>query len=367
MTRPRAVLVAAIVSTMSLAADPVAADEPQAQRTKLGGDVVIVFRKSACALRAFDEASFSRLLAIEVGAKVESIEADAPAPPADDRPILIRLEGDCGGRAALVLVIERPRAGGTIRESVALDDLQPAARPRALALKTAEVLRVGEAAAPPGAASPASVPDSAKVEATATLPAPAGPSAPAKGTAPTARTEVPPSFLLSGGVSGRYFFGSRAFLFGGAVGAAWVFGARRLVRLRADVGGWYGSGKDPFGSAGLSLMTGALGLGLGGGVGIADLEAGPRLEIGWAHVWGRPGGPAIQAGSGDAPITIVSLAATAHLRLGARVWPTLDLALGHVITGILGEANTLVAGAARSVTGIGGVSAAARLGIAFGL
>jgi hypothetical protein len=319
----------------------------------------VVLRRSACAAPSLDEASFARLLGIELAAdgvtEVATAAADDAVPAGGPPLAVLSLDGACEGGALITFEIDDAATSKKLRRVIDLRDLPARARARALALATAELLRASWAelvfpdAPPPRAAVPAAIREAAAVRlAGAPLVHAAQPPAPVR--APT---------FVTASVEGRHFFSPGVSLVGGRLSASLPLAS--VLRLHLDAGVARGTSTDALGRIDLWLVTAAAGPSFGLSWSSAAVEIGPRLELGWGFTRGLPANASVTGHSGSALLVMTSLAATGRLRLGSRWWSTLDIEGGPVLKGFTARAD------ARDASGLGGAMGVARLGVAVSL
>jgi hypothetical protein len=227
--------------------------------------------------------------------------------------------------------------GRVVARAITLSDIAPPARPRALALAVAELIRAlrqtaRDAAPPPAAVAAESLPPSP--------PPPAG-------------GHSPGLFLQVEGEA-RLVPTRSTTLWGGRV---------RLIlpagRLHADVdlGGGYASAGTDLGDVVLRTAS----LGLGGGPRLAArsaiIDLGLRAEVGWAWIRGAASAADVRTGSGSDVTASAGVRATVAFPARTSVRPSLGLEGGGVLRGVKGEAS------GRPVVGMTGYYWLAAIGI----
>jgi len=172
----------------------------------------------------------------------------------------------------------------TIQRDVSLADLPPEARPRALALAVAELIRSeGEPA------QPADVPK------------------------PPPEKETPQPVVLTGGVAGdlRYFFSHPTMMIGARLGLSLVT-ARLQLTLDAGAAAT-GSSSETVGnvSGNVSLLLASASLFAGARIALGSVVAtvGPTASLGWATIKGRSTDPAVIPGEGSGVVSTVGVRA----------------------------------------------------------
>lgn len=266
--------------------------------------------------------------------------ADARDRLPESAPLLVRLDmGSCSADTDRVQVSVREAPSGRLVEHVvSLTDVAEAARPRALALAVAELIR-SLTQAPPE-----------EPPATVVSPAPPPPPPPA-----------PPVSALPGRSSLQLEAEWRTSptrdttTWGGRL--RWS-GHRRWLHADVDVGGGYGQTAANLGQ--VDVRSASLGVGLGPRLAArrVALDLGLRAELGWAWLRGHPAYPYVQADSGSSMISSVGLRATLEFPAHVKVHPCLGLEGGLAVHGVRGEANRQV------VAGMTGFYLLAALGLA---
>lgn len=282
----------------------------------------------ACTEGPFDTSAWIDLVRSELETDgVESVVLDAD-PEARAAAAVVRLEAPvCRADAdEALLSIDDELTHKSVQRRVSLAELSPSARPRALALALAELLR-------------------------ATWAELALPDAPDAESAPTPirramllrlrplvlaahSTAAPTSFFahdLGLALDARTFPGHNAALLGARALYGWSPWARVPLRLRLDAGGLGGTSFDRYGRISLSLVSVGFGAMLTGGGERLDFALGPRLEAGWAWVEGVSTRPGIDGATGNASILLATANATFRVALAARWWALLDLSLGYTV------------------------------------
>src|SRR6185369_5241198 len=216
--------------------------------------------------------------------------------------------------------------GRRVRRPIDLGDVEPAGRPRVLALAVAELLRqraeAATSAAPPAAARPSPL-------------------------------------ALRLGAEARVYSRFSTPLYGGRLGAG--VRARSLpVALALDVLFLTGRSQLELGAADLRAIAATLALDWVPLSGAAVLAVGPRVELGRGSVTGRAGAPAVSAGSTAGLLGGAALAGSLALRAGRALQPFVELEAGLTLAEVVG-----LAGGVRAA-GFSGAWAAARLGARIG-
>lgn len=290
----------------------------------------------------------------------------APDPAGEDPSLaVIRVEvTPCRADATeATLSIDDLVTRKSVRRAVALDDIAPGARPRALALAVAELLRASwaELALADAPAPPTPPPEPVRRAVLVRLrPAvlAATPQRPAEPAAPRPASASPRhAWWAMAALDLRTFPGQSGVLLGGRAVVTWSPWTGVPLRLRVDVGSAYGAAFARRGEVALVATTAGFAVQLGGGTDRIDLAVGPRTELGWARVTGRPFGAPEAAVSDDGFVWFVALACTLRVRLASRWWAAFDLATGQTLNYL-----TVVSDGER-VTGIEGPMLTVSLGL----
>lgn len=314
----------------------------------------VTLATARCDRSELDFPAFSRLLQIELRADgVGALRVEDRPKGRDVGLARITIEGAC--TADPVVVIDDAATDKSVRRALSLGDTPAAARPRALALATAELLRASwaelvlPAAPPPRVEVPTVVRQVAEARVTqAVIAAPARPPDP----------RHPRSWAIAVGADGRFFFGGRSGMIGARGGAsAPIVGP---LRLRGEIGAWAGGRADPLGSVNFTLVTGAIGLGvIVGSWPRARIELGPEVELGWARASGSADLATTAALQGSTWASLGSLVASAHIRLAGRFSMLAEVRFGATFHGLTASSD------GRDAGGVAGVCGGARWGVAY--
>jgi hypothetical protein len=317
-----------------------------------------------CTVGPFDTAAWIALARSELETDgVRAVEVAPDPSGAEDAIAVVRVEvSPCRADATEVtLAIDDLVTRKSVRRSVALDDIAPDARPRALALAVAELLRASwaELALPDAPVAPEAAPALRRAMLVRLRPAVSAvpTEAPARPAAPTPTATPRYAWWAMAGLDLRTFPGQSGVLLGGRAVVTWSPWPSLPLRLRADLGSAYGTAFARRGEVTLVATTAGLGVQLGGGTERFDLSVGPRTELGWARVTGRPASDPSAAVTDDGFVWFVALACTLKVRLGSRWSAALDIATGQTLNFL-----TVVSDGER-VTGIDGPMLAVTLGL----
>jgi hypothetical protein len=257
----------------------------------------------------------------------------------------VRIEIDpCTTDADRLQVSAREAAGPRMAErQVSLADVPETARPRALALAVAELIRSLWQALPDTV--PAAIPVSNPVS--VALPA-SPPSALTRSTHLSIHLEAEARGLPTRDTT---LWGGRARL----------TTHRRLFHADLDIGGNYARAQAQLGD----VLVHSASLGLGFGPRFANktavLDLGLRAELGWGWLHGETALADVRTGAGSGLISSVGIRASLEVPAQMKVCPNLSLESGAVVRGVKGEVN------GQPVAGMTGYYLLAALGIAVSL
>ncbi len=299
----------------------------------------------------------ARLLRIEL--KTDGVSELVVGAP-QDALAMIRIDAiPCTSAAREVVVaIDDVATGKSVRRRIALDGVDAASRPRALALEVAELLRASWAELSVTNAPPSGTPVPVEVLRAVRLrnpPPSTSATPPLQSSTPSPPASTAPR-LIRVTLAARVFPSYQSVVLGPAAGVSVPLGSLPLTARVAAYAG-FGKAYDALGTIDLALVGGDLGLMLAGGTDSVRAEIGPLLDIGNGWATGHP----IAGGSGSSASAIVvsaHLAATGAVRVGAGWWSTADLAVGGVLQSFDAQA------AGRSAAGFGGPVVSVGLGIA---
>jgi hypothetical protein len=242
----------------------------------------------------------------------------------------------CAADAEQILASVRdPSDGRVVAREISFSDVAETARPRALALAVAELIRtLGH---PPEKQTP---PPPAAVVSSAPPPPPS----------PTRTARL--SLALEG--EARVLPARSTTVWGGRarVTVPW-----RSLHADLDVGGGYASAASDLGD--VVLRAASLGVGFGPRLATraAVIDLGLRAELGWAWIRGHALSADVHSGSGSGLISSAGLRAAAALPAALRIRPCLALEGGAILQGVNGQSS------GRAVVGMTGYYLLAALGI----
>lgn len=311
-----------------------------------------------CTAGPFDTAAWLGLVRNELETDgVEQVEV-APTPHGPDTALaILRVEvSPCTADAEAVTVsIDDLVTRKSVRRVVALDDVPPAGRARALALAAAELLRASwaELALPAVPLPEAPVPTAIRRAVLAHMrPAVMAEAA----TAATPPTEAPMQWWAGGAFEARTFPGQNGALLGARAIVTWDPLPTFPLRLRLDAGGATGTAFARRGEVELRTASIAVGASFAGGGDRVDIAVGPRLEAGWAWIQGVPANAMDVGRSADSGVVFASLTASVRVALTRRLRALVDVAVGQTLSYV-----TVVADDDR-VTGLRGPSLSLAVG-----
>lgn len=307
---------------------------------------VVVF-PPLCKVDAFWLAPFLDCLRVELAGR--GLDCCTLADPDGLTPTIasvqVQIEIDpCTSDADRLQVSAREAAGPRQAErQVSLADVPETARPRALALAVAELIRsLGQA-----------LPDKAPEA----IPAPA-PSYVAPTAAPLS-PDTPQTHLSIHVESEVRGLPTRDTTLWG--GRARLTTHRRLFHADLDIGGNYARAQSQLGD----VLVHSASLGLGFGPRFANktavLDLGLRAELGWGWLHGETALADVRTGAGSGLISSVGIRASLEVPAQMKVCPNLSLESGAVVRGVKGEVN------GQPVAGMTGYYLLAALGIAVSL
>jgi hypothetical protein len=257
----------------------------------------------------------------------------------------VRIEIDpCTADADRLQVSAREVAGSRMAErQVSLADMPETARPRALALAVAELIRsLGEAL-------PDKPPEAIPVVAQGSVASSASP--PSTGAWPT-------HLSIHVEAEARGLPTRDTILWGGRVR---LTAHRRIFHADLDLGGNYARAQAQLGD--IVFHTASMGLGFGPRFAnrTAVLDLGLRAELGWAWIHGETTLADVRTDAGSALISSVGFRASLEVPAQMKGCPQLSLETGVVARGVKGDLN------GAPVAGMTGYYLLAALGIAVSL
>jgi hypothetical protein len=334
---PRLVLGLTLVTAVLTALPRTAAPLPDAPAE----EETVVVSPPACGTEGFPLVAFLDALRVELAGC--GLRCCTVAQAGDETPtgsaLRVKVEWTpCAAEARRVQIsAHEPAAARMVAREVSLVDVVKAARPRALALATAELIRWLRQA--PG-------------ETPAALVAPARTEPPAP---PPVRSNA---LSLHVAAELRGFPARDTLLWGGR---ARLTGHWRMLHMDFDLGANSARVGSELGD--LLLRSVSVGLGLGprfaGRTFLVDI--GPRLDLGWASIRGEPGFADVRGDASSGAILSAGLRLAIEAPARQRWRPCLTLEGGGVLQGMNGDVNRLPA------AGMTGHYLLASLGLALSL
>jgi hypothetical protein len=349
----------AVLASANARAEPTPSGDPNAVRERKdqprGARVIL----PSCPHDGFDRSAFLEVLRVELA--TSGVEEVAPSDVgssgegADDRVATIEIEvKPCTTSASAQVVVTvtcEATQKGVVR-AFPLAGTPPNARPRALALAVAEVLRASwiEIATPdaPRATSSRGDPDPDDIprrEVTVALGPPRR---------PTLHASVAVAIALQTYPSlGSALLGPRADL---AMPAGML---PLLMHLHGAV--LFGRASDPLGDVDLRLATAGAALLIAGVTDTSLVALGPNIDVGWGTADGNPIDSTTQHATASAAIVVPALLGLGSLRIAPNFWATLTTELGMTLGGLEARAD------GRTVGGMSGPSFGVALGLTYAL
>jgi len=326
---------------------------------------------AACANEAFDVAAFTHTVAIELRADgVQSVDlspdpAPHDPPPADAKALatITLVATPCTADAREVeITIEDGATSKTVRRRLSLGDVARPARPRAIALAVAELLRASWSELRLPDAPPPSIPVPPAVRLAAFEHAPALPAAATVVAPPPVSVPRPvppsvPAVRLGAAIAARFFPSAGSTLIGPNVALSYGSAESIPLRVRLDASALFGTSYEPTGSVATSLVAGGAALVLAHASGPVDVEVGPRVEVGWGRVAGTAATAGQTTTAGSEGVAALSGLVAVRVALTSAFWASLVVDVGGVLVGIDSETPYGRSG------GIGGAMAGVAVGL----
>jgi len=341
----------------------------------------------SCGVDLVDRAAFEGALRVELAAAGFSLKERHAEDVTDASSRTLALEtAPCDRDATAVeVVVVEPQSGRRERRLVPVWDLDATARPRAVALASAELLvraefRDEKAVAPPPEAptavapatqtvanpdaTPSAAPETPNVApapdanaplTTITEPSPA--SAP-----PMADTEVrrrpssrAPSRTIGAAFEYRSYPVAHTPMLGGRGSVRFRLGGGPF-ELAVDAGGAGGSVTDALGTVHVAAATAGVSFAHVSGAEGVFVSVGPSLEVGYGHVSGEPG-PNARGGAEGTFLAAALLAAGLRFEVAKATWIQAEALGGWSMSALRGFADD------RAVAGTSGAMAVLRIGV----
>ena len=259
--------------------------------------------------------------------------------------------GPCGTELERVrITVQKPDGLSALDREISLGDVAPSARPRALALAVAELIRLlgQDARDEPPHPSPS-----------APQLAPSVPQQPqSKPKAPEATHAAPVAYSMHVEADVRHFPMRHTTLWGGR---ARLTASRQHFHADFDLGANTSDARVELGE--VVLRSASIGLGFGPRLvtPLAIIDLGLRAEWGWAWVHGKPALPDVQTGTGSGMVSSAGLRVAVEGPSEAKIRPGLALESGAMLQGINGNVS------GQTATGIAGYYLLAAVGIGVSL
>jgi hypothetical protein len=330
-----------------MAAAPATAAEPAAVPTLLGSQAEsVAVSPPQCKAASFELAPFLDSLRVELAGR--GLSCCTVAPPSNEAPasrmLVVRLEiVPCTTDADRLHASARaPVDSRAVERVISLGDVARTARPRALALAVAELVRWLEQGAGNTTTEAVVVPATAAPSSTAEPQSPARPLALALGVEAEARGLPTRDTMMWGG-------------------RARVVAHRRWLRVDLDLGASYARAPGELGVVSLRSASAGLGLGPRVAVGAVSAHLGLRAELGYAWIRGETGLADVRTGSGSDLIANLGLRLALEAPAQGKLRPGLALESGGILRGV--KANV----SGQPVAGMTGYYVLLALGIAVSL
>jgi hypothetical protein len=299
---------------------------------------VVEVTPPVCGSGSFQAVAFLDSLRVELaGRGLACCTLAEPGGEGDTGALRVTLElVPCAADAEQILASARdPSDGRVVAREISFSDVAETARPRALALAVAELIRtLGHPPEKPTPPPPAAVVSS-------TPPPPPSPTRAARlSLALEGEARVLPTRSTT-------VWGARA-----RIMVPW-----RGLHADLDVGGGYASAGSDLGD--VALRTASLGVGFGPRLTTraAVIDFGLHAELGWAWIRGDPVSADVHSGSGSGVTSSVGLRVAAALPAAFKIRPCLALEGGGVLQGAQGRSS------GQTVVGMTGYYLLAALGI----
>jgi hypothetical protein len=338
----------AVLFTVLLAAATAAAAEVEPLAQPLSAEArSVVVSPPLCKANSFEFVAFLDSLRVELAGRglscCDLAPVDRAVPTAGTLLVTVEIVPCTPDADRLRVSARAPVDSRAVEREISLADVARPARPRALALAVAELIRWLEQGVESIAAEAITTP--VRVATPAPAPSPSGP-------------EEPVGFSIQVEADARRLPTRDTTMWGGR---ARFVASRRLLHVDLDLGGSYARAETEIGVVLLRSASAALGAGPRFATRTLVADVGLRAELGWAWIRGETALAEVRTGAAS------DLIASAGLRLSieapAQGRTRLGLALegGGVIRGVRAEVS------GRPVAGMTGYYLLAGLGIAVSL
>lgn len=309
---------------------------------------LVVVSPPTCPIGVFPTAAFLDCLRVELAGRglscCTSVETRDPPPAGTSVFLQVELPSCAAGVDPVQVSVRDVATARIVAHAVSLGDVAETARPRALALAAAELIRsVTQVDAAPAATAVAPV---------------AGPPAPRVQEPPASRVDEPPApreLTLHVEAETRAAPSRDTRIWGGRAG---VSAHRRRLHVDLDAAAGYGQAPVTLGTIVLKSATVGLGFGPRLTTRTMALELGLRADLGRAWVHGESSGARVVTSSGSRLISSVGLRGSVEFPARFRVHPYLGLEAGLMARGLAAQAN------GDTVAGLTGYYWLAALGVA---
>jgi hypothetical protein len=293
-----------------------------------------------CPVAPLSLPAFLDSLRVELaGRSTRCCDSSGDAPDGDTVRVALAVEPCDAAAGRVIVTADQARIGRSIRREIGLEDVAAGARPRALALAVAELVR--------------------SIDAPASAPAPATAAAPGPTLELAAHPDAGarPALGAAADAEVRIYPGRSTALWGGRLSLV-AAGARWQAALAADAAA--GGQHTEIGS--VSIKT--LALGLSGGPRFplrhGTLALGLGAELGWGWIAGAPDLEGVRAGTGSGPTAALRALLAIEARPDRAVALRAALEGGYTVLGVNAFADRTPAG------GISGPSIVAAVGVGWG-
>jgi hypothetical protein len=314
----------------------------------------------SCDKYALDRDALLAMLRIELHQDGVDVIDEGPGPPRLGDPPLatITIRAPCEPAAdEWTISVDDAATAKSIQRTVSFADLDVNARPRAVALAVAELLRASwaELALPDVPPSDVPLPTIRRVvRLREHLDRSEETREPAR---VIEASESTPALVTA--LDARSWTSYSTSLLGPRIEVQWPAPRGVPLRLTVDAGAAFGSNHDPVGDVDLVLVSGAAALTLTGGAYGIQGEMGPSVELGWARAKGVPLAPLVQGSQVETAVVVTSLRAAAGYAIAAHWRAVAGLEVGGT------PAALDVRAEGRRVAGIGGAEMGARIGLGY--
>ena len=321
-----------------------------------------------CSAAAVDLDAFGQAAAMELRAggvqrvSVTSAEHSSPAEEGPDGPsALIDVAAVPCTEAAqdVEITIVDLATRKVVRRRLAVANLDRKARPRALALAVAELLRASwaELRMPDAAAAAMPVPPSVTAPGEPSRPVPAPSSNAGASVIALDPADEAPAARVNLSLAARFFPTHASTVLGPDVAVSIRLSRVVPLRLRLGGGALFGTSYEPLGSVSAQLVVGGAALVLASRSGPVTVEVGPHLEGGVGRLSGHATAPDVRTSSGSEPVLLTSAQLTLGVLLLKELTASATIDVGGVLVGYKAET------ARGRVGGFGGPMAGVGIGI----